>query len=282
VRAVAAVDLVQSCVSLALLLILLLLVGTGVHGAVSAYLVAAVVALVTTVVVLRPSPAWLAPRWDRTVAGRTLSYGVRNWLSNLFQFAAFRFDVVLLNYFTGASAVGAYAVSFRLAEALWLLPGAAGTVVLSRASSAAGSHRGGEAARAFWMVLVVGAAAAGALALVGRPLIELVFTRRFLPAYRPLVGLLPGVVLFGSSSVLGNELFGRGRPGLNAAAAAVSLVAVVGLDLLLVPDHGAMGAAVASSIAYTLNFVVTVVLYLRESRLGLPAFFRAAVFWAGA
>src|SRR5207247_301251 len=49
----------------------------------------------------------------------TLWYGVRSQLSNLFQFASYRFDVLLVGLWVGREGLGVYAVGVLFAEALW-------------------------------------------------------------------------------------------------------------------------------------------------------------------
>jgi O-antigen/teichoic acid export membrane protein len=43
---------------------------------------------------------------------------------------------------------------------------------------------------------------------------------------------------------------GTGRPGTNSLILGVGLAITVVLDLLLIPTYGALGAAVASAVAY--------------------------------
>jgi O-antigen/teichoic acid export membrane protein len=66
------------------------------------------------------------------------------------------------------------------------------------------------------------------------------------------------------------HLMGSGRPGLNSAILGVGLVITVALDLLLIPRHGALGAAVASAVAYLTTDVVLIVAMRRDPRRRAP------------
>jgi O-antigen/teichoic acid export membrane protein len=101
---------------------------------------------------------------------------------------------------------------------------------------------------------------------VGRPVIDFVFSSAFSDAYIPLLVLLPGVVLLGGSKVLTNEIAGRGYPHYNSLNAALALVVTVVLDLVLIPRYGVLGAALASSAAYTLILFTAIGFYLTVSR----------------
>ena len=57
--------------------------------------------------------------------------------------------------------------------------------------------------------------------------------------------------MFGAGNVMGDVFRGRGRPGLPSILAGVAIVVTVVLDVLLIPPFGAVGAAVASTCAYT-------------------------------
>jgi O-antigen/teichoic acid export membrane protein len=93
------------------------------------------------------------------------------------------------------------------------------------------------------------------------------------PAYAasvmPLAALLPGVAAYAAASSLSafytNHL---GRPHLSGGIAGLSLLVSFGLGWLLVPDLGALGAAISSSTGYIVAIVVAYGVFLR--RAGLP------------
>jgi len=78
--------------------------------------------------------------------------------------------------------------------------------------------------------------------------------------------LLPGVVLLGGAKVLTNEIAGRGYPHYNSVNSGLALILTVILDLVLIPRYGALGAALASSLAYTAIFFTAIGFYLNVSR----------------
>jgi O-antigen/teichoic acid export membrane protein len=120
--------------------------------------------------------------------------------------------------------------------------------------------------RVFWIVMVISTIGAIVLALFGRLAIRVVLSETFLGAYTPMLALLPGVVLLGAGKVLTNDIAGRGFPHYNSIVAGCSLVITVALDLLLIPRMGVMGAALASTVAYSSTFALAVAFYLVVSR----------------
>jgi Na+-driven multidrug efflux pump len=66
--------------------------------------------------------------------------------------------------------------------------------------------------------------------------------------------------------LLGNALTAQGRPGLASAGALAAFAVTLTLDILLIPAHGGLGAAVASTAAYTFGGLVSIGIFLRFFR----------------
>jgi O-antigen/teichoic acid export membrane protein len=90
------------------------------------------------------------------------------------------------------------------------------------------------------------------LAAVATFAIPLVFGPRFQGSIVLLLWLLPGLVAMAVGSPLVLYLVQqRGRPVLSGAAALIGLAVDVLLCFIWIPGHGALGAAWASSVAYS-------------------------------
>jgi O-antigen/teichoic acid export membrane protein len=103
------------------------------------------------------------------------------------------------------------------------------------------------------------------VALLTSPVMRLLYGAAFGPAVAPARVLLAGMLLAGASGVASAYLYGRGTPGLNSIVLGIGLVITVVLDVLLIPTHGAMGAAIASTAAYLSTDAVLIGLLLRLS-----------------
>ncbi|MDZ7782930.1 MAG: polysaccharide biosynthesis C-terminal domain-containing protein [Halioglobus sp.] len=122
-------------------------------------------------------------------------------------------------------------------------------------------RRRGEAKNTYAFDKSVGAArlrcsGAAGLGLIGYPLITLIFGDAFKEAYVPLLVLLPGIVMASGARVLANDIAARGRPELNMYTSVVVVTVNVLGNMLLIPLYGLAGAAIATSIAYALNFMM--------------------------
>jgi O-antigen/teichoic acid export membrane protein len=104
------------------------------------------------------------------------------------------------------------------------------------------------------------------LTLSGYFLIKFLYGPDFLPAYVPMLLLLPGVIFFGASWFLGLFFIGhQKKPEITTAIAWAGLAISLPLYVLLIKFIGISGAAIASSITYCLIFLTTYLFFRRVS-----------------
>jgi O-antigen/teichoic acid export membrane protein len=225
-----------------------------------------VVAHVGTVLVL----AWYIARRgsgfgrpDRALARRSLGFGLRSHIGRVMMSGNYRADQWFVGAISGSRELGLYSIAVAGAEVLFYVPTVLVLVqrpFLVRADRAEARRL---AAKGFRTGLVI----TTPLVLVGvifAPfLIGTIFGSDFEGAVDDLRILLIGVFGLLALQQLGNALTAQGRPGLWASAAAVTFVAMIALDIALIPPFGGVGAALASRLAYVLGGVVAIVLFLR-------------------
>ena len=202
-------------------------------------------------------------RPDRQLVGELVRYGLRGQVGGVITLLNLRVDFAILGAMAGPAVLGTYAVASKYAELL-RMPGTALTWVCYPQLAAADQDRAARTARR----LVVPTTAAIALAavplwLLAEPLTRLLYGSEFDAAVAPSQVLLIGMLLAGAAGVASGYLYGRGRPGLNSLAMGLGLLVTIGLDLVLIPRFGAMGAAAASTTAYLLVDATLVLLLFR-------------------
>ncbi len=215
--------------------------------------------------------AEVAPRsiGTRRLLRALLREGWLGQLSSVSSLLHLRLNLALLAAWHGPAAVGVYSVAMLVGELLWHLPGALSPVlVYSSADPAAECARDRLAARAVRLGLGATAIAALPVAILAGPLLPRLFGAEYAPAAPALRALLPGIVAYAAGAVLAGDFIGRGRPAWNAHASALTLGLNLLAGLLLVPRHGAVGAAWASTLAYTGGAAWMLVRFRQASRLG--------------
>ena len=83
------------------------------------------------------------------------------------------------------------------------------------------------------------------------------------PVRKALLVLTPGTIAFTVSKVLQADLAARNKLHICVNAQAIVLVLMVALDCVLMPDYGARGAALASTVAYVSSTLYTLWAYSR-------------------
>jgi O-antigen/teichoic acid export membrane protein len=260
------INLAQGALMLALTFLLVASFRIGLLGALMAYLWAGISSLIALTFLIKKEGGVFLSKGSPSVMRSTISFGLKGHVGNILQFFNYRLDMFIVNYFLGPGDVGIYSISVGLAELLWHFPNAVSFVIFPKAASTKPEVMNIFTPRVFRITL--GLTALGALGLMffGKPIISIIYSSTFFPAYAPMLALLPGVVLLGSAKVLTNEIAGRGYPYYNSINAGLALILTVALDLILIPRYGVLGAALASSISYAVIFFSSIGFYLAVSR----------------
>ena len=184
-------------------------------------------------------------------------------------------DRFLLAAFMDEAAVGAYHAGYSIAnrtlDVLFLWLGSAGQPALVMALERGGAERLKAAAREqLSTFLLIGLPAAAGVALVARPLAEVLIGEELRVAaasITPWIAL--SALLFGLTAYYFGQAFTLGRRTKRLLAAmAIPAVANVVLNLILVPRFGLMGAAWATAASFGLGLAATLVMGRRV--LALP------------
>jgi O-antigen/teichoic acid export membrane protein len=180
-----------------------------------------------------------------------------------------RLDLFLVIGFAGAAAGGRYGVALSLTAALLLLPRAVGMVLvpslaeLARSEAAETEQLAAES-RALRHLVIVNLAAGAAMALCLVFLVPVLYGSQF--AQTTVLGLIliPGMAARGLAEALSSSLAGRARHECGRRVTSVVTPSTIALYLAIIPTLHAIGAAVASTCAYSLSLLMWARFYRRE------------------
>jgi O-antigen/teichoic acid export membrane protein len=254
----------------ALLLALLVAVAAIARLSLDAALIVNLIALGTTavaIVLVAARAGMPIGRPDATLLGEQLRFGSRSVLSTLTERLLFRADAFMVNLFLGVRATGIYSVTQSLAETLWYIPNAIGTVMFSRAVDP-DTDAGRVAAVLTRTTIAMTALVAIPAFVLGPALVRLIYGRPFVDAGVALRFILPGIVAYSAVAVLSRYIVGRGHPGWTTLIQLAGLAVDVGANIALIPSYGIRGAAMASSAAYAVTAALTVAAFVRLSDRG--------------
>jgi O-antigen/teichoic acid export membrane protein len=265
------VELLHPCSFFVLFVLGMVFVPARLFGvSIAAYFAASVVAGVGAVLLMRRSVRFEF-RWDRDIVAGTLRFGIQQNAAAFLDVLNYRFDMLLVNYFLDPASVGFYAISLAIPEKLWNVPNILSSVLHPRVA-----HAGNEAANrdtalvSRITVLIIGAACI-AILILGGFLVRLLYSDRFLPAVSPMLILLPGILMMSVAKVLTSDLVARGYPRANMWAGLAAVAANVACNVILIPRMGIDGAALSSTVSYTLYAAVVAGYFVRITGVGLVA-----------
>ena len=209
---------------------------------------------------------------DAAVFKRTMEVGGRGAISFILIFLLFRSNIWLIDHFMGKGELATFRVAINFADMMQRLPNVAGVVLLAKVVRGQ-DEEGGLSLSVAQGVLIFSLAAGLGLLLFGRFFIDIFFPK-FPGAYIPLVWMLPGLVFAGFGSVFNTRLAGQGYPAITLWAPGAALCLNVGLNLWLIPSMGLRGAALTTSVSFTLWGLLVASYYLRRDGQGWGGFLR--------
>ena len=253
----------QPTINLTLIVLFIIIFGLSVVGAVLATFVASLtVALYALRELTRISPIKLHFNW--VISKRLISMGIVYAMALFILNLNYKIDVVLLERLTVASEIGQYSIGVGIVELIWLLPSTLGVVIFSHSSNAkdpAGFSKG--IMKLFRVTFVFSIICGLLLFFASEYIIPLVYGVAFAPSVEVLRILLPGIILMTAFKVLNMDLAGKGKPQVSLIAFTPAIVVNVILNVLWIPLYGANGAALASTISYSLGSLIFLALYSR-------------------
>jgi hypothetical protein len=197
-------------------------------------------------------------------------------ITNLVSLLNYRASLFLVEHFHGLKMVGTYSVSVTVAELLWLLSSSVTVSAYSRIGHpdrSVASNMTVQAVRINVLATLLAAPVLLGLAWWGLPTL---MGPDYTASLMPLAVLMPGVAAYAAASSLSafytNHL---GRPELSGRIAGLSLLISFASGCVLVPLWGATGAALASSLGYTLAIMAAYGVFLRHAGLPLRALWAA-------
>ncbi len=109
------------------------------------------------------------------------------------------------------------------------------------------------------------------IAIVGSPVLSLLYGSEYRGAALVLRILVTEVVLTGATLVLGQAFMALSRPGIVTALQVTGLLLVVPLMVILVPRYGIVGAGIALLLSTTARFVFVLASFRLFLKIPIPA-----------
>jgi O-antigen/teichoic acid export membrane protein len=205
------------------------------------------------------------PDWDTKIVRQSITYGLRSYIGTVSQYGTLRLDQTLLAGLAGNNALGLYYAAVSVGETVLYLANNVGAAMMAQF---AGRPRIDKRRLAMMTIVVVGAGTSVAAALLmffGGPVITLLLGRAYLPGLTAMRILLPGIVPLAMARIMSGYFIAIGEARVFARASLVSLALTIVGDVALIPKFQAVGAAVASSLAYCVLAMLLALVFRTDS-----------------
>ncbi|MBP5416488.1 MAG: polysaccharide biosynthesis C-terminal domain-containing protein [Clostridiales bacterium] len=176
-----------------------------------------------------------------------IKFGIFPMLALLMTTLNYRVDIIMLKQFVTSAEVGVYSVGVMLAERVWMIPDALKEVMVSNLTKGKDHREVSFVIRVCNTVCIF--VVAGIVAL-GQPFINLFFGEEYSQAYIVTIIILIGVVFMIYYKMVGSYNIVHGKQKENLLYLTIAVITNVIANLILIPQMGNNGAAVASIISY--------------------------------
>ncbi|MGW5234852.1 lipopolysaccharide biosynthesis protein [Streptomyces nodosus] len=254
-----------SAVAQCLCLVVLGLTG---HLTVASVVIAWVLSFAASLAVLIAAGGVTVARPDLRLARTTCVKGLRLHTGSAASYLLLRSDVFLLNALAGPHEVGIYTLGVTLAELSRLAVDVFAQVTLPLQFDDEAHDPALVTVRIVRFMLLLGAASAVLTVTVVSALITPVYGHAYAEAGTLVAWLVPGILLLSAGRPVSTYLLRRRSPRVLMLPSLIALVANVALNAALIPLWGAIGCAVASTVAYTALVSFQVVFFTRTSGIG--------------
>jgi O-antigen/teichoic acid export membrane protein len=246
----------QFCNTVLILLFMLAaaLVRRDVLGFVIATTLANLLTAAALFLVLRRVSPRSSLSFDMNLFSSGFSYGAKAYGVTLLGLLVLRGNVFLLEKLNGLTQLGYFSIASQVADAIVILPTSVALVLFP--SLVRNSDRAfGQTLRSALIVAGVTGCIVVLAGILIRPAVFIAFGSQFAPAITTTRWILPGVFFLSVATILSQYLAARGFPLGVGIAWSLALCSMVTADVLLIPQHGATGAAMAFSISYFILFI---------------------------
>jgi len=264
------VDVGAKFVSVGLILAIVGWLRFGVPGAVSvdfALIIGKVIVFVALLVWLRQ---WGRPSFDLRLWKRTTRFALPAYGATIAGYLNYRVDQFIIGALLAPQELAFYVIAVDIAEQLWILTGAVAGPLLPHLTNVSDRDPALAATVARHVMIWTGGTCL-IVFLFAELAVRVLYSSAFIPAVGPLRWLLPGIFILSIGKTVVAELVAKEKIHYTLWAGIGAVVANIIGNLVLIPVMGISGAALASSISYSLLSLIVIWCYLLEVDLSWSA-----------
>lgn len=186
----------------------------------------------------------------------------------------YRLDIIMMDYLSNDYETGLYSKASALSQYLWQIPAVLSTIIFARGAASNNKlEYSKKCCRLFRISFLVVLLSAIILAALSKSIINLLFGSQFTECIYIIYTILPGVVLFTLFKVLNSDISSRGKPLFIMPAMFIGIIVNAVANYYFIPIYGGVGAAISSSLSYSIAAIIFVIGYSRITNISLGEIF---------
>ena len=200
---------------------------------------------------MKPKNPELLPPFFR-IFKEMFAYGLWAGVDNLAENCCTRINYFLLQHFAGLGSVGLLDAGTRISESVFHISRSVSFLAYGEVARTNVAEEQRKIASNMFKTTVLALTVAMLLILLLPEWVytDYLFSQEFVGVKHVIAALAAGIVALGSNSILSHFFIGTGRVRTSATCSVIGLCVLLVAGLFLIPQQGALGAALSSSIAF--------------------------------
>lgn len=206
---------------------------------------------------------------------REFKFGMTIYLATLFIFMNYKIDQFFIKFMLGEAQLGVYTVAVSLAELLFLIPGSVAGAILGRLYNMSNDSQeerkrltSGTIKVTFYVTFILMIAG-----IICTALIPYIYGESYSGAVLPTIVLFIGI-LFASIGKISSSYFqSSGEPKVHLYITFLVFMVNISMNWILIPIVGIVGAAIASSVSYTVYGISYVIIFIKREKFTFEGLF---------
>ena len=233
-----------------LIIIILLILGFGVEGAVIGTVFGIIVGSLIAIRLMKKWVNFTISDYKKNTKKIT-SFGSRMMLSNAINIINYQTDIMMIAYFLTVKDVGYYSIAISFSQFFWILPNSLQRIAYPATSEYWTNDKSQSLNKMINKTMKLSAIILLSMGLglwfFAEDIIVLFFGHQFTIAIEPLRILLIGTIIIGIFKSIGGTLPAIGYPGLGFKINSTSAIVNILMNITLIPRYGIVGAATATT-----------------------------------
>lgn len=212
---------------------------------------------------------------NKILLKKEFKFGLTIYLATLFIFMNYKIDQFFIKFMLGEGQLGVYSVAVSLAELLFLIPGSVAGAILGRLYNMSNDSpeerrrlTSGTIKVTFYVTFILMVAG-----IICTSLIPLIYGEAYSGAILPTIILFLGILFASIGKISASYFQSSGEPKIHLYITFLVFLVNIILNSALIPLVGIAGAAIASSVSYTVYGIAYVVIFIRKEKFTFEGLF---------